>query len=734
MKNPGLPPDEFTCDVVTDRKLLFEGCGHVSSTGQIKKTFSCPMRDFSSFNQFSFTATNHTELILYGEMKLFHGSGKTGVVSEPISLSGGRECLLPGETMKLVFPLESFGIYGKPDGWKDIAAIEIIVKREKTDVSDAPIVINIGAVYGEYREIPAGPRLRDRGLKTVLKHCPSEETRSFKLFSISSYHPYSHEKADEILKGRIMGEQCPLPIPWDENPSGILEWSHFLHRHHFLREVLKSFLETKNSNCIPFLSDIIYDWIVCNPVPVESNGGAGPSWETLSAAWRLREWLRIKDMAWLQKEFKEATKALMLSSLWEHCRHLMDHKGHPNNWIIVESAALALAGMNLMEFREAGQWLEEGIGRLEKEFKRQFMEDGVHFELSPLYHAICVHAFLEVKITAAARSIALPEIFEFPLERAVNYLASLCRPDFTWPSLNDSGGIAGDYCAVMELAGELFHRPDFTWIGTKAQRGAPPAETEHIYPDAGIGILRSGYEKDAQYVLFRAGPAGMTHAHEDMLSLDVTACGGPCLVDPGITAYAPGPVTDYYRSAPAHNMILIDGKGPVRSRLGFQERVKSAKGNLSLTLAERDSKEQSPITTMTGICSDYYDESGARFTVKRKVMFTTEKYWIIEDLIEGSGIHAITVCWQFAPGEARIDPDTSVVYFRNNKGRGLDLIPTTKGHKFDVFQSKGDMGPPPCGWVSLNGKDVAAEYFRFSLICPLPLILTWELYPIVKTT
>jgi len=748
MKNPGLPSDEFICDVITNRTLLFEEYGHVTSIGQIRKTFSCPIRDFSSFNQFSFVATNLTGAILYVEMKLFHGSGKTDVINEPVSMSGGRGYLLMEETMKLIFPLESFGIYGKPDGWKDIIGMEIIVKRGKTDTSTAPVVVNIGAVYGECRKTQAGPRLTSRGLEVVLKHCSSEyalplrgeaaagecggnfhEPQHASLLSMLPYHSYPRENTDEMLKGHIMGEQLPIPISWGENPSGILEWSHFLHRHHFLGEVLKSFLETKNDNYIQFLDDVIQDWIIHNHVPVGSNGGAGPSWETLSAAWRLREWLRIKDMAWPHKEFKEETRALMLRSLWEHCRHLMDHKGHPNNWIIVESAALTLAGMYLNEFKEAEQWFKEGVGRLEKEFKLQFMDDGAHFELSPLYHAICINAFLEVKMTATVRNIVLPEIFNLPLERATNYLASLCRPDFTWPSLNDSWGITGDYCTIMKLAGELFNRPDFIWIGTKGERGIPPAETVRIHADAGIGIMRSGYNRDAHYLLLRTGPAGMAHVHEDALSLDVAAYGRLCLVDPGITAYAPRALTDYYRCASAHNMILIDGKGPVRSQLGFQERVGSANGNLSVTLPETDSKEQSQAITLKGTCRDYFDDSGVRFTVTRKVVWAAGKYWIIEDSIEGTGEHTVTVCWQFSPGEINIDRHTAAVRFRDSEGKGIDLIPETEGYKFTVFHSRGDAGHSPSGWVSLNGKDIAADNVRFSITSPLPIMLTWALYP-----
>jgi hypothetical protein len=775
MKNPGLPPDKFICDNVTRRTLLLEGCGVVASTGKIRKTFLCPVQDLSSFNQFSFTATNFTETILYIEMKLFHGSGKTDTIIEPVSSSGGLESLLPGKAMQLSFPFESFGTYGKPDGWKNIAHIEIICKREKTDLSTTPITMNMGPVYGEYRIIPQGPRLTDKGLETALKYRSSEETRlrlektgagehgdnlygpeHALLLSIPSYHPYPHEKADEILKGRIMGEHIPLPVPWNEGLSGILEWLHFLHRHHFLREALRSFLNTNDGSYIRFLDDIIRDWIIHNPVPAGSNGGAGPSWETLSVAWRLREWLLVKGIAWSSGIFKVETKTIMLRSFWEHCCHLMDHKGHPNNWIIVESAALTLAGMYLTEFEEAGQWFEEGLRRLEKEFYRQFMADGVHFELSPLYHAICVHALLEIKQAASLKGALLPVMFDYPLEKAAGYLACLCRPDFTWPSLNDSGGITGDYCAIMELAGRLFNRKDFLWIGTRGQRGAPPAATVSVFPDAGIGIIRSGCHGNAHYLLFRSGPAGMTHVHEDVLSLDVAAYGIPCLTDPGITAYAPGPLTDYYRCALAHNMILIDGKGPARSKLGFQERVRSAEDKLFQFFPETDSEEQPLTVALTGVCNNYFDETGDRFTVKRTVVFPAWKYWIVMDSIEGSGLHTISVCWQFSPGKARIDPETSAIYFTNNS-KGLALIPFfnktlsntisslslddiikmcplsyyENSLQFEVIHSTGNTDPP-CGWVSANGRDVPAHHFAFSFTCNLPLTLTWVLYPLCR--
>ena len=49
----------------------------------------------------------------------------------------------------------------------------------------------------------------------------------------------------------------------------------------------------------------------------------------------------------------------------------------------------------------------------------------------------------------------------------------------------------------------------------------------------------------------------------------MSALGEPRLVDPGITTYAPDVLSDYYRSAGAHNTVLVDGCGPDRATTPF---------------------------------------------------------------------------------------------------------------------------------------------------------------------
>ncbi|MBM3303405.1 MAG: hypothetical protein FJY85_26090, partial [Deltaproteobacteria bacterium] len=316
-------------------------------------------------------------------IRLIHGIPQNREEPENISFSGGREELPPEKWVDLRFPLECFGGYGACSDWSDVREIEIIFGRERDHAGADEIEVHIQGLNGEYREVPQGPRLTREGLANVLREDVARVTEFFETAqtrempcsvpvrskALSLYsplnpalfvpppHSYTVDTTEEIHDGIIMGQRIGHPVPWDAKPMEVQEWSHFLHRHHFTRELVKALAETGEDRHAEALDRIVMSWIRANPVPVDSNGGAGPSWETLSAAWRLREWLWIIGIGWAHRGFRRETKVEMLCSVWEHARSLMDHRGHPNNWIIVESAALALAGLCFPEFQESEEWV-----------------------------------------------------------------------------------------------------------------------------------------------------------------------------------------------------------------------------------------------------------------------------------------------------------------------------------------------------------------------------------------
>jgi hypothetical protein len=703
--------------------------------------------DLSSFDRLSLRAQNRSHGLLLVGVTLRHSCEDDSDEEGDISVSGGREPFEPGTWRDLKFPVESFGTYGFPNGWHDIHEIVLTFGWERTHHGPDDIEVFLEHLDGEHRQLPVGPRLTSRGLRNVLARDvpgittffdtkqPEAPVRpaarihgSYTPFTaddsalhIPPPHPYPVQTADEILTGRIMGHSIGMPIPWDANPLGVLEWTHFLNRHHFVRRLVQAFVRTGDPKYVVAVDTIVEHWIRSNPVPMASNGGAGPPWETLSAAWRLREWLWIIGTAWSHKTFRLQTKIVMLSSIWEHAQTLMDHKGHPNNWIIVESAALTLAGLCFPEFRESPRWVKTGLDQLSKEFQRQFFRDGVHFEISPLYHAICVQALLEVKQVAEALVSSLPDWFDSALEQSVDYLSALCRPNFTWPSLNDSSGSLGDYTALIRTAGQVYDRPDLAWIGSKGQQGNPPEQGAQVFQDAGIGTMRSGYGRDAHVLVFRAGPPGAAHAHWDTLSLDVTAFGQPRLVDPGITTYAPDPLTEHYRTASAHNTVLINGKGLDDSQITFAGRVQPAGKNFC-------GSSHGELQFLSGICSGPWKGLEGDCHVTRTVVFVKSEYWIVLDTVQSSQECEVTTCWQFFPGRVEIDLKTWAVLYHEIQGPCFEVIPLLSDVDFVVEIATGLMKPAR-GWVSMNGSDLPASQYRYTMSKLRNSSFVWLLLP-----
>ncbi|MCX5862792.1 MAG: heparinase II/III family protein [Deltaproteobacteria bacterium] len=735
--------DSQGCSVTTEAGLSLD----FRSSGKATVKLVPLLPDLCKFNLLSLVALNRSQETILVGLKIVHGSQGGPATIPDISFTGGRETLLPGIMSDLRFPAESFGKYGTPRGWEDVREIEIVFSREKTYQGKDGMEVSVSGLYGESKEGRSGPRLSSEGLAKVLardipgvtsffshdccqdsysvevnseKVCPPFCENDLALL-LPPPHPYPVESAQEILDGFVMGQQIGNPICWDYNPLGCQEWSHFLHRHHFLRSLVRAVSETGEERYVIALDNILRGWITQNLVPIDSNGGAGPSWESLSTAWRLREWLWIVGIAWFRKSFRRETRQVMLSSIWEHARSLIDHQGHPNNWIIVESAALTLAGLCFPEFLEAEQWVETGLERLSRQLKEQFFRDGVHFEISPLYHSICLAAILEVKQAAEGRGRPLPDEFRRLIEKSIGYLAALYRPDFTWPALNDSAGATGDYRVLMQKVGKIFNRPDLTWIGCHGKSGNTPETISHVFPSAGIATMRSHHGRSANHLVFRAGPSGAAHVHGDVLSLDVAAFGLQRLVDPGITSYAPDILTEHYRSAAGHNTLLLDGKGPIRKAIFSRQEMESSGSYIAWTSTDG-------LEILTGVCTGPWQNKDPNSCVSRTIIFVKGEYWIVRDILVGAGIHELTACWQFFPGRVDVSWHNLALTSLDFRGPRFALVPLVdlKDLRFETFT--GSMNPCS-GWVSIEGVDYPAPSFAYTIKGTVPITMVWLLIP-----
>ena len=678
-------------------------------------------------------------------LTLRHGSIGTDATDLETSFSGGREFLERLTRPRLAFPIESFGFYGKTPNWDTARFLEIFIIRDRDQICFEPLSIRLFGVYGLMRLKPRGPRLRLSGLAKVLRHdfsglthffpmgqscpifsrnvSPTNQPVPFTLtdesYHIPPPHPYPPDSADGILNGTVMGEPISGIPEWNHNPLGAHEWTHFLNRHHFLRPLALHVAKTGCSRSASFLGKIINHWILSNPAPLRSNGGAGPTWETLTTAWRLREWLWVIGLMWENPSFSNYTRTSMLSSIWEHARSLMDHQGHPNNWIIVESCALATTGLLFPQFNEAESWFKVGANRIFQQVEKQFFADGGHFEISPLYHSICLNALIEFRSTVAFKSADVPAGFDSRLRKAANFLSSLKRPDGTWPSINDSGGVKSDYSALL--------RKTYQVLGTLASNdkgvflnNSDLPKLEH-FQDTGLAIMRSGRDESDNFLIFRSGPSGAAHAHNDNLSLDICFKGHPGLIDPGIREYSPGALTEYYRSARSHNVVLVNGIEPSRANLGYQSRIRPADGNLivghdkNLILAHGVRKKEE------------FDQVGY-FHLTRTVIFVKGLFWIIGDYITGQGDHEVSAYWKCYPSDVRVDEFSLIATVSNPAGLIFQIVPIFDGKAPDCRVMNGS-SEPKRGWSAIDGKDVPSPLIEYTFESNLPRTLLWALFP-----
>ncbi len=636
-------------------------------------------RDLSAWDAFSLRVENHGIAPVSVGLRLVHGKN-----SGQVSSTGGRMELPPGCVTELFFPVESFGSYGRPDGWRDVRRVEVLFRREKD--RSQPQVLDV-AVHGLRvlrRRIPQGPRLEQAGLaallalsleaalrpRGLLRSLATPETQAIP----PPVFPYPLDTARDLMEGRVMGCQVGWPPCWFADPLGELEWRHFLHRHHFLRALA-------NPPQAEAVAEALTDWVRSNPVPLDSDGGAGPAWQTLSVAWRLREWLLALAAIWEGADLTADIRGLLLRSVWEHARHLCDHLGHPGNWRMMEAAALSLAGLAFPEFREAGGWVAKGLTRLEQEAERQFLADGFHAERSPLYHALCCQACLEVLLATRERGMVFPGQLQRLLPRRLRTLAALRRPSGSWPSFNDSGSTDSDFTPLLHLAD--------TALGLRTRR---PVRTSRRLPQAGFAMLRAG----EAWVLFKAGPKPINHAHEDDLSLEVGLGGRPLLVDPGITRYAPSAVTDAYRSAAAHSCLLVPGLTARAEGLGMiTSRERQGVPGFQVAWAER---RQDDIAHLRQVC-----------LLQCGVV-------VVRDVVEAPSGGEIRICWRFAPGTLQQNVSGNTV-----EGRGFRFLALPE-HSFQRVEQQP-------GLVSLSGRDVPAPGLVYDLETEARTCLWWVLTP-----
>ncbi len=445
------------------------------------------------------------------------------------------------------------------------------------------------------------------------------------------------------------------------------------------------------------------------------------------------------------REFDVELAPRLVAGLLAHGRYLYDNlELHvPNNHLLLEAKALALLGVAVPEFKESRRWRERGLALVAREVRAQVGEDGVHGERATLYHRVIAGELLELLVVLENNRIPAPEGLIEQFEKMVEFEAALVKPDGEFPLLGDSAEQDTHLRFSASSGGPIFlrrvdlasERPlqeaDYWLLGAERidrWRSHRTSKTNGsaAFPVGGYYIMRAGEGTDARYLVFDSGPFGLpampNHGHADALSVELYAYGQTLLVDPGFYSTALGlDWRNFFRGSRAHNTLVVDGLD--QSYLMDERRV--YRPAQAVCLGWESNEEFDFVDGM----HNGYERLAEPVTHRRQVLFAKPHYWIIVDVLNGSGQHAIDLYFHFMPGaRATFDPESDAIRVENTGGVGLAIVPFSAGN-WDKEIAAGTVDPIQ-GWVSfLSGQKTRAPVLRLGQEVHAPVQFCTVLYP-----
>lgn len=306
----------------------------------------------------------------------------------------------------------------------------------------------------------------------------------------------------------------------------------------------------KASDRLEWHHQLISRWVKENP-PTQGNG-----WEPYPCSLRIVNWVKWSLAG--NKLGAAEIESLYLQARWLTSRvewHLL------GNHLLANAKALVFAG-TFFDGDEPQSWLRLGRSILEEQIPEQILADGVHFERSPMYHAIILEDILDMVNLAQT----------FPEKLDADFLASMKTTGknmlFVYEKLNHPDGKIGFFNdAALDIAASLSELSNYAHsLGVDAVSRMSGVECQQSNELSLVHLREAGYiriESSSACALLDVAEIGPDylpgHAHADTLSFELSVFGERLIVNGGTSTYA-GALRSYERSTKAHSTVEVDGE------------------------------------------------------------------------------------------------------------------------------------------------------------------------------
>lgn len=558
------------------------------------------------------------------------------------------------------------------------------------------------------------------------------------------------ERADRIVAGRFdllafrdlsFGE----PLDWHLEPvagkrAPLVHWSRLdyldadlfgdkkivweLNRHQYFVTLGQAYWLTRAERFAETFVAHVNSWMDQNPPKL------GVNWaSSLEVSFRSISWLWALYFFKNSAALESPTFIRLCQFLYLNARHLETYLStyfSPNTHLTGEALGLFYLGTLLPEFPESSRWRNRGLQILLEQLPRHVQPDGVYFEQSSYYHRYTADFYLHLRVLLARNGQPIPEELDEKLRLLLDHLMHITRPDGTTPLFGDDDGgrlttlshpAPNDFRATLATGAAIFERsdykfvaggpaPDTLWLmGPKGVArldsvAAVAPETQSVaFRDGGYYVMRDGWTRDANYLLFDCGPHGTDncgHAHADALSFELAFNGTTLLVDPGTYTYTGSKeMRDWFRSTQAHNTLTVDGQSSSVSDGPFSWQT-TARSECSRWIT--DERFDYLVASHDG-----FQRLQAPATHTRSVLFIRNDYWILRDVVDSTGAHELRAWFHLDPRAQLSALERNTVCLTN----GLRIV--AFGPDLELKEER--------GWVSqCYGEKTEAAVLSFTVL------------------
>lgn len=429
-----------------------------------------------------------------------------------------------------------------------------------------------------------------------------------------------HNKESHVARGRFRFLSREVDLGWPPDWSGrgeTLPWRFQLHSFRYLHLLRR---QQQVALC--------RSWIRSNP-PVEE-----PAWHPYPTSLRIVHWCRahLGDRAIDRSLFRQA--AYLVRNLETYL---------PGNHLLENARALFLAARYFGGRGEADHWESRARQILATEVPRQILDDGGHFERSPMYHGLVLEGLLDV-VNVLPPGDSLRTILVSRTRRMERFLRALTHPDGDIAQFSDSArSFAPPPTTLMDYARRLTPRS-----GNVDDAGDPVSK----FPSSGYFV----HCRDPLYLAIDGGPVGPdllpAHGHADIFSFELSVCGTRLVVDTGASTYLRGPVREHERSTAAHNTLVVDGVDQAECWGTFRVARRYSPHDVSF-------RHDGCVSYFDGSFSGYAHLVGDEIEHRRRIRCRPSQGRVnVRDLVTGRGRHHVESRLHLHPGTQVIHRDS----------------------------------------------------------------------------